>query len=270
MNANSRFVRFSSKEGNPSLFWLTPDESQSPIFRLIGRDLGVVCLRAPQIDSTKPPPTLRQMAAFYADSIVAAGCSRGVALAGYCIAAVLVREVAIELDGRGIAVHSLVMVDPPDPALSRSAVTRDSWSGRIVSLFWRVEMHVRRLMRVSPLEAWKRIQASVAGIRRRISYQRSRIDYRNALAAKTAAQQTNVFMLSVGAYLNTSLEIYRGSAWLVRPEDAPKGAYKNADRRWQECIAGRLSVVTVPGNTSTMWQEPAVTKLAQCFKSCLE
>lgn len=270
MSATTRLVRIYAGNAKGGLFWLTPDAAQSRVFRHLGRDKQLIGLRAPPIDASRPPPSLQDLARHYADSVLESGVNGSIVLAGYCIAAVLAREVALELQARALRVSALIMIDPPDPAESMADVISSPLSYRVAVGWRRILMHVGRVLRLGPRHGLAYLRGSWNGIWKRIVYQRSRRAYeRSARTGQpTETDFSDGYLVSVAAFMNSRLRVYTGRAYLIRPIDAPKGIFRYANLRWKQLIDGGIDFIDVPGSSETMWQEPAVVEMARAIKRC--
>lgn len=270
MSTVTRFVRIYAGDSKGGLFWLTPDAAQSRVFRHLGRQQQLICLRAPPIDADSPPPSLQALARYFADSVVESGVSGPVVLAGYCIAAVLAREVALELHSRNLSIGALIMIDPPDPSESLADVISNPLSYRLIVGWRRITMHLGRVLRMGPRLGLDYLRGSLHGIWKRIVYQRSRRAYERAASTgrPTEAAFNDGYLVSVAAFMNSRLRVYPGRAYLIRPMDAPEGIFRYANRRWSQLISGGIDVIDVPGSSETMWQEPAVVEVARAVQRC--
>lgn len=268
VSTGARFVRLYAGASKPGLFWLTPDTPQSRVFRHLGSEQQLVCLRSPPVAADRPPPSLQELARFYADSVMEAGVKGPVALTGFCIAAVLAREVAIELQGRGVEIRAVVMIDPPDPAESRAAVSGTPLGHRLRVALRRIGLHLGRIVKLGPRGGLEYVRGSLHGIWKRIHYQRSKRAHEQAMASGqgTDPAYTDDYLLSVAAFMNASPRVWDGRATIIRPTDAPWGVFDYPNLRWRELIRGGVEIVEVPGSSDTMWQEPAVSAMAQAVK----
>lgn len=268
---SSRFVVMHARGQNKGIFWVTPDGPQSAAFRELGRELQIVCLRAPAHLRDRPPLDLRDLAAYYAESV--AECSRDdpVTLVGYCIAAVLARETAIALSARGRRVRSLIMIDPPDPAKSRAMLTPDPLGYRLFQQARRWRFHLGRI--VSPESAGRisYLRGSIAGVLARLEYGKGKSAYAAARAREAALPDrfSDGYHVAVAAFMNSTPEPYSGSACVIRPTSVPRRSFEYANLRWLQLITGGIEFVDVPGNSDTMWQEPAVKALCDVLRARL-
>jgi thioesterase domain-containing protein len=257
-----------SKKG---LYWITPDAPQSTAFRELGRDQQVVCLRAPASDPTRPPPTLRDLAVYHADSIDLVSPSEPVTLVGYCIAAVVAREVALEVQARGRVVHALIMIDPPDAAKSRRKLIEDPLGYRVAQQLRRWSFHLRKLGARPARVMYPYLRDSMHSVLKRIDYRRSGVEYAAAGAGGKAMSErfADSYHVAVAAFLNAVPAPYTGSAVVIRPTDVPPKVFEYANRRWRELISGGMVLAEVPGNSSTMWEEHTVKHVAEAILAAL-
>lgn len=271
IHGGSRFTVIRPRGAKKGLFWVTPDAPQSSAFRELGRDQRVVCLRAPIQPEEQPPLSLEQLAVFYADSIQQFPDDDAITLVGYCIAGVLAREAAIQLQRRGRVVKSLIMIDPPDPAKSLARLRPDPLVRLLSREFHRWRFHSRRLLALSFSDALAYLGSSARGVVSRRNYGKSKRAYAAAISSDDALpdQFNSSYHMSVAAFLNSVPAEYSGSAYVIRPADAARGAFSGANARWQELIAGGIQVIQVPGDSNTMWQEPAVKYLAAEIRASL-
>lgn len=266
-----RHVVINAGGGKKGLYWITPDAPQSTVFRELGRDQQVICLRAPASDPARPPPTLRDLAVFYADSIDRVSRGEPVTLVGYCIAAVVAREVAIEVRARGRVVQSLIMIDPPDAAKSRRRLVEDPLAYRVAQELRRWSFHLRKLSTRPARALYPYLRDSAQGVLKRIEYRRSGVEYAAAGAGAKAMSErlADSYHVAVAAFLNATPQAYQGTAVVIRPTDVPPRAFEYANRRWLELISGGITLADVPGNSSTMWEQPTVKHLAEAILGAL-
>jgi thioesterase domain-containing protein len=268
---SSRFVVMHPRGQNKGIFWITPDAPQSAAFRELGRELQIVCLRAPAHPRDRPPLALQDLAAYYAESV--GECSRNdpVTLVGYCIAAVLARETAIALSARGRRVRSLIMVDPPDPAKSRALLTRDPFGYRLFQQARRWSFHLSRMVSPELPSRTSYLQGSIAGVLARRDYGKSKSAYAAARTREAALPDrfSDGYHVAVAAFMNSTPGPYSGSACVIRPTDVPRRSFEYSNLRWLQLITGSIEFVDVPGNSDTMWQEPAVKVLCDVLRARL-
>lgn len=269
--SGGRYVVMHPRGERKGLFWITPDAPQSTAFRELGREQQIVCLRSPTQPDDLPPLTLGDLATYYADSIDEFPVAEPISLVGYCIAAVVAREVAIEVESRGRRVRSLIMIDPPDLAKSKLGIGRDPPSYRVAQEMRRWSFHLRRLCSRHYGGPAAYVRDSLRGVLARLRYRRSGNAFAVARFGGGAMPEafSDGYHLAVAAFLNSTPEPYRGTACIIRPTDLPAKVFARANMRWRALVAGGVRFVDVPGNSTTMWQEPAVKALANEIRACL-
>jgi thioesterase domain-containing protein len=246
------------------IFWITPDASQGELFRRLGREQPIYCLRAPKSLADSPPLTLRQLAQRYVSSIRTIQPNEPYQLAGYCIAAVVAREIALELTRTGAAVTQVIMVDPPDPAKSKAPFPPESPLSRITVAFGRITFHLRRLAGLSWCEKIAYVRTSARAVLGRINYAISQREHEKALTSDRPLPDrfNGGYHAAVAAFLNSVPAIYDGAVSLIRPKLVPAGALTGANRRWATLLAPSVEISVVAGDSMTMWSEPYVAELA--------
>jgi len=276
MEANTgngaRAVVMHARGRKRGIFWVTPDAPQSTAFRGLGREQPIVCLRAPPLANRAAPPTLEQLARYYCDTVERFPQHEPVTLVGYCIAGVLAREIAIELQQRGRSVGALIMIDPPDAAKSRAPLHVDPTSYRYAQQARRWAFHLRSLVALGGREMIAYGVSSVRGVISRLRYRKSRAAYAAASSGSAALpdEYSDSYHISVAAFLNATPRSYSGSACIIRPTAVPHRVFEHANRRWRELIVGGVQIEAVAGDSTTMWREPAVQTLSKTILGLLE
>jgi thioesterase domain-containing protein len=258
------WVAINPKGSRPPLFWITPDASQGDLFRRLGRDQPIYCMRAPKVPQGSPPLTLRELAQCHIASIRQIQPQGPYQVAGYCIAAVVAREVALELSASGEHMSRVIMVDPPDPEKSKRSFPPDGPWFRVSATLSRVAFHMRRLSRLSWAEKLRYMQASARAVVGRFNYAISkRAHERSVTGDRPLPDRFNDgYHSAVAAFLNSVPKIYEGEVIMFRPDMVPQAIMDSANRRWSALIAPSMRIQKVAGDSNTMWAEPNVADIA--------
>lgn len=255
----------------PPLFWVTPDAVQFPLFRMLGRDQPIVCLRGPTFGPDDPPYSMDRLVEHYIRAIERVQPDGPYALGGFCVAATLAREVAVKLVARGRLARLVVMIDPPDPAESRRAFASDPLAYRIRFALHRWGFHLQRMRRIGLRGSLQYLGGVVQGIHKRLTYHRSQKAHERACRSGTAMPErfNDNYHASIAAFWNSMPEIYRGRTLIVRPAEAPVAAFERANSRWASLIGGEIETVETSGDGESMWSAPHVAVLAHAIAARL-
>jgi thioesterase domain-containing protein len=263
------WVAINVKGDMQPLFWITPDASQATVFRDLGRSQPIYCLRAPPVREGAPPYTLEQIAQRHSEAIRRIRPQGPYLLAGYCIAAVVAREVALQLAAQGQSVDRLIMIDPPDPAKSRAQLAKDPFVGLLMRAASRLLFHMRRLVSLSLAEKIDYCRVSLRAVVSRIEYSISRHAHRAGVSSGRPSRFNDGYHSAVAAFLNAAPGRYDGAVVLLRPLNVPAGAFRYSNARWLQLLSGSTKVIEVAGDSTSMWSAPDVGDLRARIQQCL-
>lgn len=265
------WVAMNAKGDKLPLFWITPDASQATVFRELGRAQPIYCLRAPPVREGAPPYTLEQIAQRHSEAITRIRPQGPYLLAGYCIAAVVAREVALQLAAQGQSVSRLIMIDPPDPAKSRAQLTKDPFMALLTRTASRLLFHMQRLMLLSLAEKIEYCRVSLRAVVSSIEYSISRHAHSASVSSgkPLPSRFNDGYHSAVAAFLNSVPGRYNGAVVLVRPSNVPAGAFRYSNARWLELLGGPPEIVVVAGDSTSMWSAPDVGDLRARIEQCL-
>ncbi|HVV47386.1 MAG TPA: amino acid adenylation domain-containing protein [Bryobacteraceae bacterium] len=172
-------------------------------------------------------------------------------LAGSCLGGVVAFEMARQLRAAGEEIGLLLMIDAPMPGQFLYLHRRNY----LVEYF---DRYFGEFL-LSPFEAVKRwLRESM----RRLGSAREKSS--SSRATKQIAK------ISMDAAKQYHPQPYPGKITLFACSDAPMRAYEDRRMAWHEVAQGGLEVHIVPGDHTTMEQEPHVQVLANHFQKCFD
>lgn len=267
-----RYVVIQANGMATPLFWVTPDFVQFKVVRQFGPCQPVYGLSRSASNPHQLPLTFDQIAAYYVETIRSVQPRGPYALAGYCIAAVIAREIACQLLAQGERIKALVMVNPSDPALSRVQVAGDPLVFKARFGLNRMLYHLQKTTEytVKDWVFYYMQSMSLMGkrLRRKITSRVYRAHIQSGKPLPPDLQ--DVHQSDIHAFMNYVPRPYPGDAVILRPAIKPEGAFDYSNRRWAQLVTGALRVQEVPGDSDSMWQEPDARELCRAISFCLE
>jgi thioesterase domain-containing protein len=246
----------------PPVFWVHPGLEQFQVIRRFSGEQRVFALRGCSPDPDEAPRTLEQIVGYYVETVRRLQPCGQYVLAGYCINAVIAREVAYELLKQGQTVRKLILIHPVDPAMSRAHVVQDPLFFALRYNFHRILFHLHRIREYNPR---KKLAYVVESMRLIVKRLRRKITCRTYQACIDSGRrlpfQLNRHQSDVHAFMNHDPQPYPGTAVVLRPAIRPKGAFDYADRRWAQLVTGGLIIEDVPGDSDSMWWRDAEAKM---------
>jgi amino acid adenylation domain-containing protein len=210
---------------------------------------------------------VERIAAAYATALLAVRPEGPYHLGGYCSAAVLVLEIARQLEARGRRVGAFTILDyavvdgtrpssaPPIMRFARNLprwIGDDALSSSMADLAGRVRSHVRRRL------PWSR--------RDEISRAEAAPDIRDALGMwRFPDSQVEMLKVHLDVLKAYDPRPFRGRATLLLPRTGPLlGPFPEIqDHGWKAIALGGVDIHSVPGSHSTFLTEPFATTVAE-------
>ena len=251
------------------LFWIQPGLQQATLLEKLGPDQPVYCVARPMMDRTKRPLTFDEIRAFHIETIRSLQPHGPYAFAGVYTSAVIAFEVASELRRQGESISALILINPDDPAVSRTELVREPPTFRWRRNFNRVLFHLGKIKNHSIQEKLTYCNQRIQSVVGRTKKSRARRAAEAAARSGTPAipKLRVVYDADVYALQNHVLHPYAGSGTLLRPSIKPQLAYNYPNRRWHSLFLGGLDVQEVPGDSSSMWLEDNAAMVAQRIRS---
>jgi len=229
----------------------------SRLAQLLGDDQPAYALEAPH-PSAFPGDAwnVRTFAAHYADALVERFQRRPIHLAGICFGGVTAYELARQLEERGAAVRSLILMDTLNPQWQEGLGPLSRLAAQSGMIYERVEAHVKTLWELKWRDAAmylsERAQALVAGRREEAELRR--------LRGSAASGGSGTALLRRLAASNYRPGPYAGPITMIRV----RGLRPNPPwMGWRGFATGKVSVVGIDFCPRGMMAEPAVATLAR-------
>jgi aspartate racemase len=238
-----------------------------PLSRHLGKDQPVYALQAPGLDGrTRPLTSVEEMAALYIKEIRASQPHGPYYLLGASFGGLVIYEMAQQLLDQNEKVALLAMLNTNCP---------------VYTLAKKIRCHLGHLRERGP----KRYASEAAkGVKRRLTGQvaeeNNASDNSNGLdleIQKVLANDSGVdesLVRTVTAILSAEerympVQNYRGKITFFWAREA-KRDFEDNRLGWRRVAAGGFDVHVVPGNHTSMREEPNVKVLAQELKCCLD
>ena len=268
--AEKRYTSFHSGGRRTPLFWVSPGSVQHDVIRSLGPDQRIYGLRMTKLDPSRPPMTFSQIADFHIESLRGVQPRGPYALTGYCIAAIIAREMALKLAGQGEKISGLIMIDPPEAAFSRADLVKDPLHFKIRYNFHRMLFHLRSIQGMNFEQKAAYVRQSFRAIGVRMGRSGTRDVYEEHLRSGEALPHEilDIHKNNVHAFMNHTPARYTGAAYMLRPAVKPNGAFDYMNRRWEQLL-GKVEYRDVPGTSITMWRKPQARAMADEIRSCM-
>jgi thioesterase domain-containing protein/acyl carrier protein len=197
-------------------------------------------------------PTIAEMAAIYLREIQAFHPRGPYHLAGSCLGGVVAFEIAQQLVAAGQQVELLVMIDASMPGPLQYLHQRPHFPALLDGYFGELLL--------SPSAALKRWTLESA----------SRISARLRVSNSLTRSKDYFKRVSRHAEASYKPQPYAGKVTLLICSDAPFRAYEDSRLAWGSVARGGLEVHVVPGNHTTMEQEPNLRVIGEHLQRCLD
>jgi amino acid adenylation domain-containing protein len=239
-----------------------------PLSRHLGNDQPVYALQAQGLDGrTSPLTTVEDMAALYLKEIRAFRPEGPYFLLGASFGGLVIYEMAQQLLAQGQEVALLAMLNTNCP---------------VYTLTKKMRCHLGHLMEYGPRRYASEVSRSV---KRRFIRQRTQENHGSQNANATDAEiqrllvndsgvdeslvRTVTAILSAEQQYVPAQQEYPGKITFFWARDA-KTSFEDNRLAWRRIAAGGFEVHVVPGNHTSMREEPNVNLLAQELKCCLD
>jgi thioesterase domain-containing protein/acyl carrier protein len=270
--SRSSLVPIQPVGSKPPLFCIPAHTDNILIFRGLARYLGreqpVYALQAQSLDRERALCTpVEEIAAHYIREILTVQPQGPFFLAGFCFGGFVAFEMAQQLQSQG---HEGVL-----PILFETYRRYPSSSSITSSLRFRVEslrLFMFTLGNIAQLRPKDMIVYLGEAVKRRIKKRMLRLENRlyslfGRVLPQALQKVENNRFLAVRAYIP---QVYPGRMIFFLDSETPVKGPHNPVLTWGQLAAGGLEVHRVPGQWSTIFQEPHVQVLAEQLRACLE
>jgi thioesterase domain-containing protein len=223
------------------------------IASLLREDRPVYGLQPRNPDGTaEPPDSIKEMAAVYLREIRVCRPRGPYHLAGSCLGGVVAFEIAQQLTAAGEQVELLLLIDAfmPGPL---------QYLHRRPYLVEHVDRYCGEFL-LSPLAALKRwLQESASRMTVKVRG--------NSSSVRPSRPLRRITRRAEAEYRPRP---YSGTITLFICSDGPFRAYEDRRLAWSSVAGGGFEVYVVPGNHSTMEQEPNIQAIGEQLQSCFD
>lgn len=259
-----------------------------PLATAMQEDFPFYCLQAKGLDGSEPFATVEEAAATYLSELRGVQPHGPYYLGGYCFGGFVAFEMARMLEREGEPVATLVLIDAFNPAFLRDRPAAKMLLYLFKFYARRLEMHARRMSRLSPVEWF----AYVGGRARAIFVHAGRFgDSVARVKAKQAGQ--NPYAAETGGAdsekpssefeaLIKSLERvgpdvarkftpqpYGGGAVVFRVSERSNDPYEDYYLGWRGVMKGKIESYEIDATHESILTEPDVRALAGGLDSAL-
>ena len=269
---SKRYMAVHLKGKKQPLFWVQAGLEQAKVLQELDREQPVYCLYRLKPDPNERSLRFEEIAAYHIETMRALSPQGPYALAGYCVCATIVFEMASQLRNQGETVSALILIDPLDASVTRAELIQEPVLFRLGFHFNRVLFHLQRIKDYSARDKLAYCVRSARGIKARLESNRAGRS-RDAGSGRTRALPQHVLldvhdsdMYAIHQYVPKP---YGGSAILLRPSVSSPRVYDYPNRRWAQLVRGGLHIHKVPGDSDSMWLMPDAGGMAKAIDSCL-
>ena len=269
---SKRYTVIHRRGNRQPLFWVQAALVQAKVLQEIDREQPVYCLYRLRPDPDKPSLTFQEIAAYHIETMRSLRPHGPYALAGYCVCAGIVFEMACQLRAQGEAVSALILIDPLDLAVSGADVIQEPAFFRLRFNFHRLAFHLHKTSQYSAGEKfayWMKGAKLIAGRLKSSLSRRSSETGSDTTRALPQHELLDVHDSDMYGFHRWVPQPYADSAIVLRPAVSPAHAYDYPNRRWAKLIAGEADVQSVPGDSDSMWLLPDAAGMARIIDSCM-
>jgi thioesterase domain-containing protein len=237
------------------LLWLQPGLQQATVIDHLGPDQPVYCIARPTQDRSRLPLTFDEITAYHMETVRNL-CPKGpYALTGTYLHATIAFEVASQLLREGELISALILINPHDPATSRTELIKEPAFFRLRLNLSRALFHLEKTRRLDAKEKVAYYKKGILGKRQRKgnATRGSSEALGDVVNTPQFPRFRNVAESDLYAFRSHVLSVCAGSAILLRPTIRPRGAYDYPNHRWAELLTKGLDIQEVPGDSSSMW-----------------
>jgi thioesterase domain-containing protein/acyl carrier protein len=258
----TKVVRLQSNGRKPTLIALNNIGSFYKLSRRIGIDHPFTALQLfdPTAQHASMPDSLESIAREYVRLIRDTEPEGPYILLGWCVAGAIAFEVANQLTRAGHNVALVVMVDAWAPGYTRRLPPVRAW---LATQSYRWQTLTHDVLRVAR-SRWSAQE---------FLYRRRALRW---LASPTPEAEQQVEGQRYHAWLLKELLAvaarydpprYPGRVLLLRADEEPRGAFLDPTLGWGEFVSGQMDNVLIPGDHSSIFEDPGVQAMADCIKA---
>ena len=248
------------------MIWVQPGLHQAELIEKLGPEQPVYCVARPYLDRTKPPLTFDEITSFHIETVRGL-CPEGpYSLAASWGHAAIAFEMSSRLLQEGESIAVLILVDPADPATSRTPGVEEPALFRLRLAFDRIAFHLQKIKEQDvkdELNQWEQKIKAMKSRQNRKSTDHASVGNGDTSGASALPKFRNVAHADNYAFNHHILRPCRGSAILLRPANSPKHGYDYPNLRWKALFTNGLDIQKVPGDSRSMWTGDNASLLAQ-------
>ena len=235
---------------------------------ILDADIPLYGVRAPDLQTAKPLPTIEDLAGLYVKDIRKVRPHGPYQLFGFCIGGNVAFEVARQLAAMGEKVSSLVLVETMNYAYFNDATLMQSLRFNFRYAYGRFSKYSRKFIRGE----WKDMYAGVQSL----------MDWQKRLGSAGSSRSTPSCAQTFGgrsiyddiAVLTVIANAfepkpYPGKINLIRAERQKPELSKETTLGWQNIAQEGVEVSTLPGDHFSLLEKPDVAKVADTLANLL-
>lgn len=253
------------KRRRVSLFWLGGGAIYRALAQHLEDDLAMISISLPDdsLSTLTRPYALEEIARRLAGNILEVQAEGPYFLGAWCLPGLLAYETArqLELQGRGKSL--VVLVDTPisiDDGRAASVLTRLKRRMKLESF------HLSRLWNMPRESRSKYVRARFEWMKQLWRYQRLKIGYNTATEDRTSEPFFGeIQFLAALRYIPPS---FGGRVLFLQPQHRPADLYWDLSSGWKKLL-GELDIFEVPGDHTSMFEEPNVGILAERIRTAI-
>jgi thioesterase domain-containing protein len=269
MARNRHLVVHGSGNRRP-LVWVQPGLHQAELIEKLGPEQPVYCIARPYLDRTKPPLTFDEITSFHIETVRGL-CPKGpYAIAASWAHAAIAFEMASRLLREGESIGALILIDPADPAVSRTPVVQEPALFRVRLALARAVFQLQKMKEQGVKDAlahWKQKIKAIKSHQNTKSPDHASVRHPDTPGPDALPKLRNVAHADAYALNKHILRPSTGPATLLRPSKAPKHGYDYPNLRWKALFTKDLDFGNVPGDSRSIWIGENASVLAQKIKS---
>jgi thioesterase domain-containing protein/acyl carrier protein len=214
--------------------------------------------------------SLEEIAASYVNGFESLSPDAPIHLAGYSFGGTLAAEVARQLRLGGRRVGTIVAIDASPGTLPKQGPVlsfQSAWWFLQNLPFWLTDKVVRNSWRKCCIDVWRRMKFAKRADGRASTYAstvQSVVDTRGLPEAHVRRMQ-----IAYDAVQRYAALPYAGDVVVIRARTSPLLDSLRPDLGWKEIATGRVRVLRVPGNHSSMLEKRHAERLTRCIRESI-
>ena len=247
-------------------------------------DLPVYFLQAKGLDGSEPFDSVEETARFYVDEIRKVQPHGPYQLGGGCYGGLVAFEMARLLEQSGEPIAALFLIDSFNNAYPKFLSKREVYSLNLKFLVRRLALHSRKIPSLQPNEwrdymrvrvkALNRFVRSLVGRIAEVDANEFQADLDWERAQSAAGTRLGEILERVGrasrlAGIKYVPKPYHGDAVIVRARERRISPYNDDFLGWKPVVLGAIEELEVEADHMTLFEDPAVQKVAAAIESKL-